>query len=258
MEIPDSENIKPNYENIVAECPYCKEKTTFNRISDIGKVDKISREKVSCEHCKKEYFLNLDRVDSAYILMLENSHDFINEKKYMNSILSTCQAYECFFSLYLLEMICRKTYNEERKKRPGAKKELLETLATLERKVYEKTKKFSFDEMRNMVLWHILECGERHKSFEDADSKLSELLQKTKEKPKDCCSVKIPCSRRSEIFIGIKKTDVHEDRNKVAHKFAYRPTKETAESHLEDARKILEPAFFIFKFHEHIDFNSHI
>lgn len=256
MKPPDAYNIKPSYENIAATCPKCGNETVFNRASDIKSPKKISRKNVVCGICGKEYVINMDRIDPAHIMFLENSLEFIKEKKYMNSVLSTCLAYECFFKLYLNVQISMKTFGEEEGKPGNNRIDSLKRMNDLGRDIENETKKLSFNPMRNIVLWHMLEFGHPHQSFEDARKTLCNLIAKSQKKPKNGKEVEISCKNRAEVFKYINETNINETRNKIAHKLAYRPTRDEAEELLEEAEKALEGSCGIFDLDEEI--NSYV
>lgn len=88
---------KADYENLYAVCPFCQIENIFNRASDLKKFTGIDRETVQCEHCKKSFPIGNDIINEKYELFIFDCYELMKKKKYMQCIISLCQACEAFF-----------------------------------------------------------------------------------------------------------------------------------------------------------------
>ena len=100
--IPDAECMRPSYENFVAECPWCRRESIFNRASDLKTFEPIAGRDVSCLNaaCGKLFRILGDSVNSPHEMLIFDCYELLDRKHYMNAVLSLAQAYETFFSLF--------------------------------------------------------------------------------------------------------------------------------------------------------------
>ena len=193
---------KAGYENIYVDCPYCGQENTYNRISDLAKVELIARmDNIICEHCKKDYSIFRDEIQEAkYKWFIEETVILKQRKNYMLYILYLCQACETFFE----QTIINKKLDRNEKIRYGdghvdLKKYEQELINLNEASICNlcgdgprtQFKKATFDNLRKVFL--------------------HEFDRKGNQKVDDALDV-------------IRRTDIHDLRNKVVHKNAYRPT----------------------------------
>lgn len=109
-----------NYENFIAECPYCSQRNIFNRRDDLQDFSPITGRLVIClnKECRKKFYIGGDLSQTAYGYLLYDCHELLQEKRYMYCILNITQAYEVFFSTYLQIEILYKSFALEEKNNP--------------------------------------------------------------------------------------------------------------------------------------------
>lgn len=199
----DSPIKKAGYENIYVDCPHCEQENTYNRISDLSTVEPIDRmDNIECEHCKRDYSIFRDEIQEAkYKWFLVETEILKQRKNYMLYVLYLCQACETFFE----QAIINKKLDRNKKLRYGdghlnCQKYNQELKNLNKASIYnlcgdgpKKTrfKKAAFDNLRKVFL--------------------HEFDSKGNQKVDDALDV-------------IRGTKIHELRNKVVHKNAYRPT----------------------------------
>jgi hypothetical protein len=160
------------------------------------------------------------------------SYKFIREKRYSFAILSVAQALEVFFSHTLRERWLLRRFTRDRR-RPNALEELNAALLLL----YEKTKRFAYQDMRNLFLSAAIQRSPRTV----AEGRL--LVEAIPKRPPTPSNEAIAATRPPlrHLLQALKDCKVNELRNEVAHKRAYRPTREEAEQAVKETGDILIP-----------------
>lgn len=190
------------YENVYFDCPSCGKENILNRATDLASYMPISRlDGVVCRNNKCKQIIGLvgDRVnDARYRWFLDELYIFVARKEYRSYVLSLCQGIEAFFH----QAIINKKFDRNPAYR-DADGRLLFDLYDSERKEYEKQiKTYPFEKMRKEFL-EVFDVEQN--SYLPAGIKLRE-------------------DRREFAFNTVRRTKIHALRNKVAHKFAHRPT----------------------------------
>ncbi len=234
------------YENLVADCPLCGQELIFNRASDLCTLEPISGRTVSCEHCKEQLWLNGDRINGRHETLLFDCRDLIEQKRYMHSVISVCQAYEMFFSLHLRVNFLYRPFALQYREIPNS----IDILNQLNGRLDEKTKKFAFARLRVEFVHHTVKSTSPNTLNEAGEA--IELLGKAK-MPKDKEISRIHPGKFGSHLLAVKNTKVNALRNRVVHRFGYRPTREKAEKILQEARSILFPLTFILDLHDDIN-----
>jgi hypothetical protein len=236
--VPNALNMNPTYENFEADCPYCKRRNIFNRASDLGTFALIPGRNINClyDDCSKKFRISGDLINGAWEMMFGECYELLDRKHYMNCILTVAQIYEIFFATFLRAQLLYKPYVFEGDVPP-------QVINNLNEKLRKKTKKFAYEDMRNIVTYCILNeikpanMHDAEKAIDALPDKVQTLADDNIEKIKD---------KDAEIaakLLLLKRVTVHETRNRIVHKDAFRPTKEQA----YDAHKEAGDILFWFK-----------
>lgn len=235
-EILYSKITNPTYENFIAICPYCDFKNIFNRVTDLKDTDPIGFKTVKClsEKCEKSFNINGDLVSPAYQMLIFDCYDLLKEKKYSYCILNLAQAFEVFFSLYLRIKLIYKPFAIQRgKTRVNEINELNKILNFL----YDAIKKYPYLKIRNIFINTVL-SNQSNNSLEESNTFIENIMNLTTE-PKKYLIKNISDKKLKSLLIKLKNSKIHELRNKVVHKDAYRPTLEEVEKAINKTREIV-------------------
>ncbi len=240
--IPQGKDMKPTYENFIAGCPWCGRENIFNRATDLKDLDPIDYLEVNCliADCARPFFINGDLINPAYEMMIRDCYELLERKHHAYCILNLAQAYEVFFSQYLrVELIYRPFASD-----PDPDKDIRQwnKLISL---LYRKTRRLSFDRMRNLFFSRVLDAA-HPTSFREAEKVINGFPDKPPWPPnpsdEDIRSTGVPADKRiRELLLRLKCSKVPELRNKVVHKMAYRPTLSEVNHALKETREILLP-----------------
>lgn len=97
------------YENIIVDCPYCRNECIFNRISDLKIIMPIAGRDLKCDDCKRNFWVSGDLIISAkYRWFLDDLHLLRKNKNYGLYILVLCQALEIFTHQALINKLIDK------------------------------------------------------------------------------------------------------------------------------------------------------
>jgi len=233
-DIPVVRNKRTSYENFVAECPWCRKESIFNRASDLRTFKPIAGRDVSClnSDCRKPFRIVGDSVNSAHEMLIADCYELVDRKHYMNCILSLAQAYEVFFSLFFRVELLYKPF-------AGDPDQDLADLNRLSEDLHEKVKEHTFTRMRALLLQQIL-TAHSPKDLVDAAAAVAALPDSPGD-PKDIAVESLGDAKLVPLLKALKATNIHTLRNRVVHKQAYRPTREEVEAALEETRSILLP-----------------
>lgn len=247
--IPPGKTIRPGYENLVAECPSCGHECIFNRASDLRTFTPIAGRNVFClsETCGKPFRLSGDRVNERHEMLILDCQKLLEQKSYMNAILSIAIAYEIFFSLFMRVELCYKPF-------AGSPNADIADLNRLLNQLEEKIKKHSFVCMRALFLKHITE-KRRSPSLCKAGNTIAALPDDPKD-PKDKAIEAMNDPKLISFLKTLKSTSINTLRNRVVHKHAYRPCREEVETDLQEAESILFPLTHVLGLRD--DFNWYI
>lgn len=224
----------PDYENVYAKCPYCKRYNTYNRISDLKETSPIGDKNVKCEYydCLKEYRITGDLVAMKYRMLIYDCEFLIENKRYMYCILNLAQAYEVFFHTYLLTKLIYEPCS--------ANKFRTKNLNMLHDIYYDSAKELSFNDLRSIFIKFVL-SKVKLDNIERATVNIRDLKCRSyKCEPRNYLIERETNVKLRHLLLDLKKTIINETRNKVVHKFAYRPSLQEVIISLEEAKKILQ------------------
>lgn len=224
-------NKKTTYENFEAECPHCKKWNIFNRASDLKTFKPIAGLDVLCCFCNKTFRIGFDCINENYQQLLFSANEFFERKQYIQVVINICIAYEMFFSKILKEYIVEKFKTENINKKISNAPFGTLFFAVLNLFLY--IEKIKFDNLED----YINHCFDKNININKFIEELKML------KNKEIKKFLLPL-----ICLYKRKKTINYLRNKVAHKQAYRPTKEEAKMELERAKIFIYGLQNIMKF----------
>jgi hypothetical protein len=232
--IPYAERKQTNYENFVAQCPWCGQESIFNRATDLKELSPIAFRAVSCLNpaCGRPFNINGDSVNSAHEMLVLDCYELLQLKHYMNCILTLAQAYEVFFSLFLRVELLYMPFACDIRKDTNRLNQLAEQLTG-------KVKEHTFARMRALFLRQLI-AGPHPANLAEAEVAIARLEDRPSD-PKDAELEALNDRQLVDLLKALKRTPINTLRNRVVHKQAYRPTREEAEAALEEARSLLFP-----------------
>lgn len=247
---------KTDYENFSAQCPFCQKWNIYNRASDLQSFDAISGRGVVCFHCQQDFWINCDSCSLDFKKLILNSWSLVPEKKYMYIVINLCMAYELFFSTYIHNILVVKSVNEQREKIMNDDEfEMIEECNRLSKMLYNKIKTLTYGtlmsvfiklvlDQNNPSILEIFQAEKYIKNIKPASlERLEEEIKKSHiQKKLKGYLLALVCMQRLETSISYL-------RNKVVHKYAYRPRLMEVEREL----KIAE--LFIFGIKRNINFS---
>ena len=193
---------KAGYENIYVDCPCCNKENIYNRINDLGTTEAIARKNnMVCQFCGAVFSILSDTVKRAkYRWFLDEIHILKERKNYMLYILYLCQACEAFFEQAIFNI------------KLDRDKKIKDSAGYININSYNIERK----KLCNTTIFDL--CGKGSKKITLAKATFTNLriifLQffsySTDQNVTDALEI-------------ISKTKIHELRNRIIHKNAYRP-----------------------------------
>lgn len=239
----DGDNYKATYENYEVGCPICKKWNVFNRITDIKSIGAACGKKVTCLHCKKDFCILDDDVEEKYEYFLEDYEDLLRQKKYRYCILTLCQACEAFFMKCIDVKLLWEPYRRGVFGIDDSKFRLFEEY---HEKIHKEFRVFSYRPLLSVFFDLYLNS----RSFGTQDEIMT-YLKKVSEFSGNAPSkdeIRTKCKdRRTKALLALKRLDIHETRNKIAHKDGYRPTREEVEHYYSQVIAILNNVVKVFE-----------
>ena len=228
---------RTSYENFAVECPWCQKESIFNRRSDLQTCDPITGLTVAClnAECGRSFWVAGDSVNNAHEMLILDMLELYERKHYMNCILSLAQAYEVFFSLYLRVNLLFKPFGSDADRDIGM-------FNRLDEELYNEIKKYGFADMRALFLQHVVIGSPLPRNLTEAEAVLSAFPKP--QIPSDAAIKAMTDTNLIPYIEAVKKSRIHEMRNLVVHKRAYRPSREEVDLAYKDTTDTL-PALTI-------------
>lgn len=219
-----------NYENFYATCPYCEARNIFNRADDLKTFEPISRLEVNCQNssCQLPFVIGNDSINMASEMLLFEAEKSLNQKNYMLTVMLSVQAIESYINQFFVIELGYKNLNGLHN---------LEKLNCVTSQFGKKVQKFSFAHFLNLTLSYIL-LPEKPKDLDGAIDFIININQFRPCKPSKKSLISVE-PKYSQLVDLLYNTKVNEIRNDVAHKNAYRPSRETAKLVFEESSKII-------------------
>ena len=233
------------YENIIVDCPHCGQNLVFNRASDLCTFEPIFGTDVSCEKCKKQFWINGDSINERHEIIIFECLDFLNRKRYMNCILNVCQSYEMFFSLFLTVKLLYVPYSKSNRDTPS-----MDRLNQSHNRLLRAVESFAFERMRNSFLCLVV-ASKLPSCFSESDKIIDGLGSLGG--PSDARLKAAGDKDLSRLLLRVKNTEINRLRNDVVHKMGYRPTRSEAENAVDEARSVILPLAHKLNLHDDIN-----
>lgn len=232
MPLPYAREKDATYENFIALCPHCGVKNVYNRASDLQTFEPIDFRTVTClsTTCGRSFNVNGDSINPAHQMLLFDCYGFIQDKQYMQCVLSVAQACEVFFSHFLHVQLLYRAFAADN----GHDVPRLNRLAE---QLYDKIYRLTFEPMRRLFLKLVIE-DVAPKSLDEAETVITNLPERPQEITKEAIE-KVADDRLRELLLQLYSSSVNKLRNRVVHKHAYRPTATEATEAREEAGEIL-------------------
>lgn len=222
---------RSDYENFYALCPYCEYENIFNRVSDLESIEPITYRQVQCQNteCRHDFKVNGDLANAAFEMLIYDCYDLYRKKKYSYCILNLAQSCEVFFSLYIYITLAYKPFNREE----NSTNELNRLIS----KIYEETKKYSYIKMQNIILNLLVE--DIHPSNIENSLEIINNISNYASQPSRNKIEGIEDEELKTMLLELMDVNISSLRNKVVHKFAYRPSEKEASDSIEEIRRII-------------------
>ena len=226
------------YENLVVDCPRCGCESVFNRASDLRLFAPIGGLNSQClnEKCEEPFRIVSDSVNERHEQLIFDCHYLLKRKQYMHCILNLATAHEMFFSLFLRVELLYKPFATD------SNSQGFDEINRLSEKLDNRIKRHNFATMRKLFLQQLID-GQSPVDLHEAKKAIHALPKRAKsvkEVSNDEIREKANASLKS-LLIDLNRSTIHELRNRVVHKRAYRPTFEEARDALDEARSIIFP-----------------
>lgn len=226
-------HIRPTYENFEATCPSCERLNIFNRASDLKTFQPIAFREVLCLHCGQGFCINSDIINPAYQCLVLDARELLQVKRYAASVLNAAQAFETFFSHYLRLALVPGFYW------PQAHA-WVDDINAIRSKLYDTIKNLTYKKLRDVFLNTVL-AADDIQSTDRAYEVIDTLPSRARRTPTNADLQTYPDHTIAALLQQLKDSTVHELRNRVIHKDAYRPTLSEAAAALEEAAEVLFP-----------------
>jgi hypothetical protein len=224
-----------NYENVVATCPFCKNKNKYNRATELNNLSIIMDEEVKCQNeiCQKPFRIIGDIVNPSFDLLIFDCFELIKEKRYSYCILNLAQSFEMFFALYLRVEFLYKPYAQQGNNDPFLLKTATDHLV-------KKTKALTFHGMQALFLNHIIltKVLMKRNAASLSESEII-LAQLTTNIPDEKTLSQVEDPKLMQLLIKLRNTNIGQIRNNVVHKNGYRPSLAIVESAISETEDIL-------------------
>lgn len=235
-EIPYATEMRSTYENFIARCPRCGLENIFNRASDLKNFRPIAFKTVTClsTDCRQPFTINGDSIGPAFEMLVFDCYELLERKHYSYCVLILAQAFEVFFSQFLrVELLYRPFALEEDRD--------IKRLNHLAGRLYKKVKDLSYCGMRDLFFRCVLKRT-HPRSLREAEDVIGDPDFRSHLRPPDKGELQnVGNQPLSALLTELRSCRIHELRNRVAHKMAYRPTLGEVNAALEEARRILFP-----------------
>ena len=236
-EIPYATEMRSTHENFIARCPRCGFENIFNRASDLKGFRPIAFKIVTClgTDCRQPFAINGDSIGPAFEMLVFDCYELLERKHYAYCVLILAQAFEAFFGQYLrVELLYRPFALEEDRD--------IKRFNHLAGRLHEKVKDLSYWDMRNLFFRCVLKRT-HPKSLREAEAVIDARdfgLRRSRAPDKGELQ-NVGNQPLSALLTELLSCQVHELRNRVVHKMAYRPTLDEVNAALEETRRILFP-----------------
>lgn len=227
-------DIVASYENASATCPHCGHYNTFNRVSDLKRLDPICNATVRCESdtCGEPFDIGGDLINTGHEMLLIESQELLRAKKFMSAVLLATTACEMFFSHYLsVELVYRPS------RREGHRRDELKMLKANADLLTSRIKYFAYEKMRSVYL-HLAKDGTEVTTMAAGAAAIASIPDSPL-KVSDEQLLGVPNDELRALLRRLRHLQIHELRNRIVHKAAYRPTASEARGMATEAYEVV-------------------
>lgn len=246
----DAVGIISSYENITALCPSCGTTNVYNRVSDIGHTDLVDHATVVCENkkCGHSYDIIGDSISPPFEMLISDAQAFVNEKRYIQAVLSATTAYEVFFCHFLQVELVIRPIRKLIKQFPDQDIDLNAPHQLL----MHQLERLTFQPLRNTFIRHLIE-NQNTKCWDKANVFINTISKK--KQPIDRGGIELITNLNiRNLCYAILDDDIADTRNAIVHKHAHRPSRVDTQELINRARANISRAKFQFRI-EHINYH---
>lgn len=233
-----SQKMRTDYENFIAVCPICDFENIYNRKTDLKTIRYIDFMTVNCFNCHRSFNINYDCINSAYEYLIFDIAELKKQKRYMYCILNLAQALEVFLYHSIKVKLLLQPFKD-------GLITSIEGFNSLETRLDKNFEKFTFAPLK-IIFFKIylgvvspLSEAEIITFIEESNKKHSQGSTDEIKKYIEEHS-KISSDRRLiDLFSKLNFPKVHTIRNKVVHKYSYRPILQEVEECERETRDIV-------------------
>ncbi len=224
---------RSTYENVYVHCPKCRRPLIFNRVSDLETVWPIDGMDVVCSHadCVANFSIHTDVINPPYDLLVTDSIQLLEEKRYSACVVQLATALESMLSLYLrVEMV----YRPAAALGGGVSTNALNIALG---KLHRRTRRLPYFRLRDTAIRHAFYLG----PIPHFSSVVASIQTLNTESgcPKDDELRELGPPELSQFLLQLKSLEVHTLRNKVVHHQSYRPHRREAEEALKGVSELM-------------------
>jgi len=233
LEHPYAMDKHASYENFEARCPICGSWNIFNRATDFGDFKLIGFKTVSCfsSECGQQFNINGDLVSPDYNMFIMQCYTLKETKQYMLCIVVLAQAFELFFSRYLLKTLVLDPLKKDPTRRMATNyKSMADAL-------YEKIERLAYQKLRNIFLNVAIQMLSLSTILEARST--IQAIPSMHCDPSDFAIDAYPFTDIRDLIHGVKRSSIGKLRNRVVHKEGYRPRLDEVEAALTETRKLI-------------------
>ena len=229
----DKQNIIFTYENIIVSCPNCNIQNIYNRVSDLKTIEPIDFLSINCLSCGVDFNINFDMIKEKHEFILFDIREAKKRKDYRYCILLIAQSLEAFLNHAILYAILHNP--KENKILRGA-----QDLNQVSQSYHKEIKPLTFYPMR-ILFYQIYLYDKIFSNKEDIIDFIQNIKTRQLKNPKEIEEniSNYPDKKKAELFLVLNKTKIPDIRNKIIHKFVYRPTLQEVEECLKDLETII-------------------
>lgn len=230
------------YENLVVDCPWCRHESVFNRVSELpshelidGRVDGLDTRCLN-EKCNKPFRIVSDSANERHELLIYDCYNLLTRKQYMHCILNLATAHEMLFGLYLRVELLYKPFAAD------FSSHALDELNRMSAELEERIKGYTFVPLRALFLQQLInqespiDMDEAERAIHSIPERAGCVKGVSNAEIRDKSSASL-----KPLLIKLNRSTIHELRNRVVHKRAYRPTLEEAKDALDNTRSTIFP-----------------
>ena len=217
-----------DYETITVACDDCHETRVYNRVSDIGEVGPYVGRTIVCAACSREFWITMDVAGSAYEQFIHDADSHFARKRYMLTVASLAQAWEIFFSTFAdATFVFRPFFAAQPNDRDVAR------LNAVHHHLHEALKRFSFFDLRNLVL-NVMVERIAPRTLAEAEQQIARINNERFDRDVARKTLRaVSDGVLSELLLQLRDVTIGSLRKRVVHQYAYRPNRGETQIALE-------------------------